>query len=481
MPVDAGKARRMMRHKRIIVRLPRKTIPAHAQDWTNEKSTLHRAVTRGIGFILVFLLTITVIVAGMVYKLHTSTHANMIAMPAMHTGTRTTTGIRDTYDGKALTMLIIGQDTREGEGNASIGGTDPNDTDNHQSDTMMVLNVNAARDHIDLVSLPRDSMIDQPECSFDGTNAYVPARQQVMLNSVLPTAYNASNHDMGFAVGCLVTTVNSLTGLDITDFVLLDFAGMSNLIDSIGGVDVCLPSDMQDQYTNLNLKQGLNHLDGLQATQYARMRHGTGTDGSDLSRTTRQQYIVKRVIEQVQQTDMLTNPNSMYRLATDALNMTSLSEGLASINTLAGLAWSLRGIDTSSITSMTVPTIPYPADPNRVQWAPEAQQLWESIRTEDNPGPVDTANTDTTADTDNTVNTDDHDDTASNVDNADNADTVNTVDPHTGLVTRGDGSLFNPETGRTVDPDTGEEYDPATGGAVSLNQRYIDWTYCRIG
>lgn len=461
-----------MQHKRTIVRLSRKTIPAHARDWTNEKSSLHHALTRGTGFIIVFLLTIAAIIAGMVYNLHTSTHANMITMPTMRTSTHATTGIRDTYDGKPLTMLIIGQDTREGEDNASIGGNDPNDTNNHQSDTMMILNVNTARDHIDLVSLPRDSMIDQPECRFDGTDAYVPARRQVMLNSVLPTAYSASNHDMGFAVGCLVTTVNSLTGLDITDFVLLDFAGMSNLIDSIGGVDVCLPSDMQDQYTNLNLKQGLNHLDGLQATQYARMRHGTGTDGSDLSRTTRQQYIVKRAIEQVQQNNLLTNPSRMYSLATDALNMTSLSEGLASINTLAGLAWSLRGIDTSSITSMTVPTVPYPADPNRVQWAPEAEQLWETIRNEDAPEPVTTDDTVNNADTGNNA---DNANTDTTVDNANNAD------PHTGLVTRDDGSLFNPETGRTVDPDTGEEYDPTTGGAVSLNQRYIDWTYCRIG
>ena len=101
--------------------------------------------------------------------------------------------------------------------------------------------------------------------------------------------------------------MNALTGLDIQEVVVVDFQGLSSMIDALGGVDICIPFDTQDTYTGLDLKRGLQHLDGTQATQYARMRHGTGTDGSDVMRTTRQQYLIKALLNEALSKNLFTN------------------------------------------------------------------------------------------------------------------------------------------------------------------------------
>ncbi|WP_317643466.1 LCP family protein [Bombiscardovia apis] len=389
-----------------------------------------------------------------------------------------TTDPEDIYKGKTLNILVLGQDTREGAANAAIGGGDLEDAGNHQSDTAIVAQISADRSYINMVPIPRDSMVNAPACvTSKGTT--IPARPYVMFNSIFATGYQEGG-DIASAASCSLTAVNALTGLDIQQFVVADFNGMKDMIDALGGVDICIPVNTKDDYTGLDLHKGLQHLDGTNATQYARMRHGTGTDGSDIMRTTRQQYLIKTLMNQAQHNNIYSNFGSMYQLAKTSLNALQFSEDLGSITTLYGLADSLKSINSSHIYSRTLPVKPDPLNPlARVVWASEAQDVWDTLKAEKpltdehiykdhSPDNSTSANQSTTPDANS-------EDAAAVSPSASQPE----ADPKTGLIHQGD-QLIDPVTGGTVDPEDGTIRDANTGQYIGIADRYLSTTVCAV-
>ena len=80
----------------------------------------------------------------------------------------------DVNAGKPVNVLLLGQDTREGDGNAAVGGSDDSTANLHNADTTIVAQIAADRSYINLVSIPRDSMVDVPSCST--ANGTIPAQ-----------------------------------------------------------------------------------------------------------------------------------------------------------------------------------------------------------------------------------------------------------------------------------------------------------------
>lgn len=406
-------------------------------------------------------------------------------------GSARTTQIVDPNAGKSINVLLLGQDTRDGEANAAIGGGDTS-PGSHQADTTMVLQISADRTFINLVSIPRDSIVDAPRC--ETSHGTLAAQHNVMFNSIFASAY-AKGGDLASAASCTVTTVNSLTGLDIQQFVVVDFQGLSSMIDAVGGVDICIPQDTKDRYTSLDLKKGLQHLNGTQATQYARMRHGTGTDGSDIMRTTRQQYLIKALLSQALSKNLFTQSGQLYQLAKAALKSLDISTGLANTTTLAGLAMSLKDFDMSRLYAQTVPVAPWAYDANRRVWTSAADDLWDKMR-EDRPLTVadDTAadsaadgtQSGTPSDT-SPANGSDGSASAPQSGTGENTGTAEGTqeaapqpDPKTGLITQADGTLIDPNTGGIVDPDNGAIKDPNTGEYIGIADRYLNATVCAV-
>lgn len=283
------------------------------------------------------------------------------------------TAIIDPNSGKPIEFVLIGQDSRDGKENQSVGGDFDDVVGNHQADTTMVAQISADRTKINLVSIPRDSLVDVPQC--ETTNGTIPAQYNVMFNSIFANAYQTGG-DLASAASCTLNAVNSLTGLNIQNFIVVDFAGLVKMVDAVGGVDLCIPQDVDDPYTSLQLTKGLHHLNGYQATQYARTRHGLG-DGSDTSRTTRQQYLIKQLMNEALSKNLLTDTAQLYQLAKSALQSLYISQGMADTAALAGLAMSLKDFNLSNLYSQTVPVVSAPSDPNRSVWADEAETLWE--------------------------------------------------------------------------------------------------------
>ncbi|AKV55142.1 transcriptional regulator [Bifidobacterium actinocoloniiforme DSM 22766] len=396
----------------------------------------------------------------------------------------------DIYKGKTLNVLVLGQDTRSGAGNAAIGGDDPEDAENHQSDTAIVAQIAADRSYINLVPIPRDSMVNAPACTTSSGKT-IPARHYVMFNSIFATGYQQGG-DVASAASCALTAVNTLTGLDVQQFVVADFNGLKDVIDALGGVNICVPQDTWDGYTGVDIKRGLQHLDGTQATQYARMRHGTGTDGSDIMRTTRQQYLIKSLMNEAKSSDVYSNFGKMFQLSKTSLSALQFSQGLGNVMTLYGLADSMQHIDASHVYSRTLPVEPDPDYPQaRVRWSSDAKTVWAALRAEKpltdaelnqvRQQNLDAAGKQAPSQREQGQRPQAQTQTqgAQGTSPSASANQQETPDPKTGLITRG-GQLIDPVTGGIVDSEDGTIRDAGSGQYIGIADRYLSATVCAV-
>ena len=273
--------------------------------------------------------------------------------------------VRPAKENQSINILVIGSDSREGA-NSVVGGESLG-----LADTTLVVHLAADNSWAAAVSIPRDSMVQMPDCV-------------TQRGTVVPGALRQFN--AAYPLGgptCVQRTVESLTGLRIDDFVVVDFAGFMDMVDAIGGVTVYIEQPISDPHSKIYFDAGCQTLDGKAALDYVRVRKGTGTDGSDLSRIQRQQQFLAALVQQVTSTGVLFNPLELYDFLDAATQSVTTSPGLGSIRAMAGVALRVREIGLDRIEFTTVPVETYPPDPNRVQWAqPGADEIWERLRTD---------------------------------------------------------------------------------------------------
>ncbi|WP_432456772.1 LCP family protein [Cellulomonas iranensis] len=275
----------------------------------------------------------------------------------------------DMHAGQAVNILVLGSDQRDGV-NAEIGGAE----EGMRSDTSIVVHVSADRSRVEMVSIPRDSLVQIPSCTL--TNGKTTrAQSKAMFNSAFAIGWD-NGGDLESAAACAVNAVQANTGVAIDNVVVVDFAGFQNMINAIGGVPMCIPHDVKDSYTGLDITAGTHVLDGVTALQYARARHGTGFDGSDTMRAGRQQVLIASVANEVLSKNLLTDGAQLMQFLSAATQ--SVTTNL-SVTDLTGLAFSLRGVSRDNITLMTVPWAPARSDKNRVEWTSAAHEIWANI------------------------------------------------------------------------------------------------------
>lgn len=277
----------------------------------------------------------------------------------------------DPNAGQAVNILILGSDQRDGV-NAEIGG----EAAGMRSDTTMVLHISADRSRVELVSIPRDSLVDIPSCTM--TNGKTTRATHGMFNSAFATGWD-NGGDMTSAAACTINTVQLNTGIAIDHFVVVDFAGFQQMVNSIGGVPMCIPTDMRSDLAGLSLKAGFQTLDGGTALAYARARKGPGVgDGSDTNRIGNQQKLIAAMVREVLSRDVLTNPQKLISFLSAATGSLTTDSGM-SISNMTGLAYNLRNISSDNIKFMTIPFAPAKSDPNRVEWTSAADAVWANM------------------------------------------------------------------------------------------------------
>ncbi len=260
-----------------------------------------------------------------------------------------------------LNVLIMGSDSRDG---TKIGGDTPG-----LSDTTILLHLSADRSRAYGVSLPRDAMVQRPECiTKNGKGKIPPALSQ----------FNAA-----YAVGgpaCTIKTVESLTNVRIDHFVVINFAGFKEMVNAINGVTVCVPKEVNDNVGKIHLPAGTYRVNGRQALDYVRVRHDLGAPTGDIGRMKRQQSFIAAMIEKVVSKGTLTNPVRLYNFLNAATQSLTTDTGFAHLKELASLGTQLKDIGLDRIQFITVPNRPWPQDFNRLEWTPEANDLWRKMR-----------------------------------------------------------------------------------------------------
>ncbi|MET9825803.1 LCP family protein, partial [Streptomyces sp. NPDC006349] len=266
----------------------------------------------------------------------------------------------------AQNVLVIGSDSRAGDGNARYG----RDSGTERSDTTILLHLAAGRDSVTAVSLPRDLMVDVPDCHRPDGSRSKPVFAQ----------FNYAFEAGGSA--CSIRTVEKLTGIRIDHHVVVDFQGFKKMVDALDGVEVCLRKPVDDKDAQLRLPAGRVTLDGEQALGYVRARKSLG-DGSDTDRMDRQQRFLGALVNKVQSNDVLLNPVKLYPVLDAATSSLTTDPDLASLRGLYDLVRGLRGIPTERVQFLTVPRESYAGDANRDQLVePDAEKLFTRLRTD---------------------------------------------------------------------------------------------------
>ncbi|PPK94242.1 LCP family protein required for cell wall assembly [Kineococcus xinjiangensis] len=267
-----------------------------------------------------------------------------------------------------LNILVMGSDTRDlADGTGGQYGGESADP-GARSDTTVLVHLAADRESAAFVSIPRDSMVQIPDCTReDGT--VVPGRRG-MFNDAFSEAGPA----------CTIKTVQRLTGVPVDHHAVVDFSGFRSMVDALNGVEICLPKKIDDKKANLRLPAGRHQVDGETALAYARVRY-IG-DGSDISRIARQQALMSSMVQKITSSETLFRPDRLYSFLDAATSSVTTDPDLAKLNYLRKLAMGLKDIPADGVQFVTVPNEPDPKDPNRLVWTPAADLLWKQIRTD---------------------------------------------------------------------------------------------------
>jgi LCP family protein required for cell wall assembly len=227
--------------------------------------------------------------------------------------------------GAGANWLITGSDSRQGltrkearqlAAGQGIGG--------HRSDTIMVLHIPSNGLPAVLVSIPRDSYVDIPGFGMNKINA----------------AFDFGGPKL------LAKTVQNATGLEINHYMGIGFGGLVSVVNAVGGVRMCIPSNLNDPASGLHLKKGCQNLDGDQALGFVRTRHLFATQ--DLQREQDQRVFIKALLTKMTSPGNLINPFHTFPAAFGAAGALTVDKG-TQLYQLVQVAFALRHPETTTV------------------------------------------------------------------------------------------------------------------------------------
>jgi LCP family protein required for cell wall assembly len=277
---------------------------------------------------------------------------------------------------QAQNILVIGSDTRIGQGRG-YGSSAQLNTDH--SDTLLIVHIAANRRWANVMSIPRDSWVNIPGCRMG--NGQVSDTQTFKINEAF-TIGNLYGNKTALGTACVIKTVERNTGIRIDHFVVVNFDGLKDMVNAVGGVPECNTSPINDPKSRLHLKAGHHVLNGQEALAYVRARYTLG-NGSDLERITRQQAFMSALVSRVKSKEL--NPLALYRFLDAATKSLTIDSELGGIHGLYNLATSLKNVPPGKVTFFTLPTYPRsyvdPADTANLLWTqPQDSLIFQAFR-----------------------------------------------------------------------------------------------------
>lgn len=204
------------------------------------------------------------------------------------------------------------------------------------TDSLMLASINADDGYVTLLSIPRDLFVAYPKGIWNSAGR-------------INTLYGIGK-GQGNGVNLLASKVAEITWQSIDHYLIIDFSGFKQIVDTLWGVDIEVPADLVDyQYPNDNwgyttfiVRQWLQIFDGDTALKYARSRHST----SDFDRSERQQLLIKAIKSKALSAGFITSPGKMSDLFNAVIN--NLDTDLTIWDVTSFAMW-LKDIDSSHI------------------------------------------------------------------------------------------------------------------------------------
>ena len=236
-------------------------------------------------------------------------------------------------DSKGYDYVLVGSDSRQGMTAAQekqLNTGSAKDAAGGRTDSIILVHVPSGAGKPALISLPRDSYVPIPGHSHNKINA-------------------------SFSIGgpkLLVQTIEQVTGVRIDGYVEIGFGGFASVVDSVGGVDICVPRNMKDAYAGINLKAGCQTLDGRNALGYVRARYSDPL--GDIGRVARQRQFLAAIMHKALSPSTVLIPWRYYGFATSAGAGLSVGQD-TSFRDVTRVLQAMRSVSNGDGLSLTVP------------------------------------------------------------------------------------------------------------------------------
>ncbi|MGC9494684.1 LCP family protein [Streptomyces sp. WG7] len=273
-----------------------------------------------------------------------------------------------------LNILLIGSDSRASDANVALGGGKDTRDNPPLGDVQMLIHLAADRKSAAVVSIPRDTRVDIPECTDPDSGEKYPAANTII------------NESLGRGgAGCTLATWENLTGVYIDHWMTIDFAGVVSMADAVGGVEVCVNQNVWDRPlprvpggSGLKMTAGPHKVQGEQALQWLRTRHAWG---SDVLRAQAQHMYMNSMIRTLKGQNVFTDTGRLMDLAEAATKSLTVSEEIGTVKKLYDLGMQLKTVPTDRITMTTIPTVQDPRNANHLlQAGADAEKMWAMLR-----------------------------------------------------------------------------------------------------
>lgn len=264
------------------------------------------------------------------------------------------------YDGRlgntsGTNWLLVGSDSRAGLTEADADRLMAGELDDTvgRTDTIMLVHLPTFGGQATMLSIPRDSYVDIP-------------------------GYGTSKINESFSLGgpaLLQRTVEQATGIHIDHYAEIGFGGFANVVDAVGGIEICVQEPLDDPMAGINLQAGCQKMDGPTALGYVRSRYASAN--GDLDRVQRQRQFLTALSDKIASPSTLLNPFRAVKVI-DTVTASLTVDNSDNVLNLARLAWGIRGAKQETVpTSGTEDT----DAGNVLLWDDgAAEQLFQSLR-----------------------------------------------------------------------------------------------------
>jgi len=266
-----------------------------------------------------------------------------------------------------VNMMVVGIDACEEHLKALFGERcEGPDAEGQLNDVNILMHISDAPRRVTVVSFPRDLLFEAPACDTPDGDRW--GGGFVQINEIY--SYGG--------LSCVMTAISDLSAQQVQFGAMVTFGGVIEVTNAIGGVEICLASPMRDANTAIDWPAGPRTIQGYEALQFLRTRYGVG--GSDLARISNQQQYMSRLARKLVSEEVLSNPATVFRLASTGLRNVTPTQSLTNPLTLVQIASAVKDVPFQDIVFVQYPTVTASSDTNRVEpnYA-AAQVLWDAL------------------------------------------------------------------------------------------------------